>query len=121
MSTAHLLWLLTGSTLKPIILTLRFLNSGCRPAIYPSSVVHTGVKSLGCENRTAQPLPIQSWKLIVPCVVSTVKFGASSLMRKDMLDLLPNNSTLGRENFLCLGAPIGEVAYANSCRANRGT
>src|SRR5450755_691711 len=81
MSTAHLLWLVTGSTLRPIILTLRLANSGCSPAMYPSSVVHTGVKSLGCENKMAQPSPIHSWKLIVPCEVSAVKLGASSLMR----------------------------------------
>src|SRR5208282_2401825 len=29
----------------------------------------------------AQPLPIHSWKLIVPCEVSAVKLGASSFMR----------------------------------------
>src|SRR5277367_1680551 len=49
--------------------------------MYPSSVVQTGVKSFGCENRIAQPSPIHSWKLMVPCVVSAVKFGASSLIR----------------------------------------
>src|SRR2546429_9812356 len=64
-----------------MILQFRFANSGCSPAMYPSSVVHTGVKSLGCENRMAQPLPIHSWKLILPCEVSAVKLGASSLMR----------------------------------------
>src|SRR6202167_1665780 len=82
MSTAHLLCLFTGSALSPMILQLRFSNSGCNPAIYPSSVVHTGVKSLGCENKIAQPSPIHSWKLIVPCEVSAVKSGAVSLMRK---------------------------------------
>src|SRR5262245_46598802 len=56
--------------------------------MYPSSVVHTGVKSLGCENRIAQPSPIHSWKRIVPCVVSAVKSGASSFMRRDMVPLL---------------------------------
>src|SRR6266849_9029472 len=81
MSAAHLLWLVTGSTLNPMILQLRFSKSGCSPAMYPSSVVHTGVKSLGCENKMAQPLPIHSWKLIVPCEVSAVKLGASSFMR----------------------------------------
>src|ERR1700686_4235649 len=81
MSAAHLPWLLTGSTLSPTILQLRFSNSGCKPAMYPSSVVQTGVKSLGCENKMAQPSPIHSWKLIVPCEVSAVKFGASSFMR----------------------------------------
>src|ERR1700730_10103057 len=66
---------------------LRFSNSGFRRARYPSSVVHTGVKSLGCENKTAQPLPIHSWKLIVPCEDSAVKLGASSFMR-NMVSLL---------------------------------
>jgi len=42
-----------------------FANSGCSPAIEPSSVVHTGAKSLGCENKIAQPLPIHSWKLML--------------------------------------------------------
>src|SRR5215469_13409155 len=40
-----------------------------------------GVKSLGWEKRTAHPSPIHSWKLMVPCEVSAVKFGASSLIR----------------------------------------
>src|SRR5437763_9959430 len=64
-----------------MIFVLRFANSGCSLAIYPSSVVQTGVKSFGCENRIAQPSPIQVWKLIVPWVVSAVKSGAVSLMR----------------------------------------
>ena len=54
----------------PMILTLRRSNSGLIFAMYPSSVVHTGVKSLGWENSTAQALPIQSWNVIFPCVVS---------------------------------------------------
>src|SRR5262245_48674585 len=65
-------------------LQLRFSNSGLRLARYPSSVVQTGVKSLGWENRIAQPFPIHSWNVMVPWVVSAVKFGASSLMRSDM-------------------------------------
>jgi hypothetical protein len=32
----------------------------------------------------AHPSPIQSWKLMLPCVVSAVKFGASLLMLKVM-------------------------------------
>src|SRR5215212_6545272 len=88
MSAAHRPWLPTGSTLSPMILQLRLENSGSRPAIYPSSVVQTGVKSFGCENRTAQPSPIQSWKSIVPCVVSAVKFGLVSLIRRDIGPLL---------------------------------
>src|SRR6185436_5782168 len=83
-SASHFWWLPTGSTLIPITLQLRLSNSGLRLARYSSSVVHTGVKSLGWENRIAQPFPIHSWKLIVPWVVSAVKFGASSLMRSNM-------------------------------------
>src|SRR6185437_7118672 len=81
MSLAQRVWSLTGSTLMPMIFVLRLSNSGLSFAIVPSSVVHTGVKSLGCENRTAQWSPIQSWNLILPCVVSAVKSGATSPMR----------------------------------------
>src|SRR5262245_6101250 len=55
--------------------------------MYPSSVVHTGVKFLGWEKRMAHPLPIHSWKLILPWVVSAVKFGASLLIRSAMAHL----------------------------------
>src|SRR5262245_27606771 len=85
MSFAQRSWSVTGSTLSPMILQLRLSNSGFRPAMYPSSVVQTGVKSFGWENRMAHPLPIQSWKLIFPWVVSAVKLGASLLMRNAML------------------------------------
>src|SRR2546422_920623 len=67
-------------------LTLRFLNSFVILAIAPSSVVQTGVKSFGCENRMPQPVPSHSWKLTVPSVVCAVKFGASS----------PSRSAIGR-------------------------
>ena len=42
--------------------------------------MQTGVKSLGCENRTAQESPIQSWKRIRPWLVSASKSGAVSLI-----------------------------------------
>src|SRR5215813_9458102 len=64
--------------LRPIILQFLFSNSDLRPAIYPSSVVQTGVKSFGWEKRIAHPLPIHSWKLMGPSVVSALKLGASS-------------------------------------------
>ena len=64
MSFAHLLWLSTGSTLRPITLAPRFANCGSRPATAPSSVVQTGVKSFGWEKSTAQLSPIHSWKWI---------------------------------------------------------
>src|SRR5213078_1031014 len=67
-----------------------FLRSNCGFifAMYPSSVVQTGVKSLGCENRTAHESPIQSWKLIVPSVVSASKSGAVSPIVRAMRPLL---------------------------------
>src|SRR5712692_3034271 len=70
-----------------MILQLRLSNSGFSPAMYPSSVVQTGVKFFGCENRMAQPLPIHSWKLIRPCVLSAVKLGASLLILNAMTHL----------------------------------
>src|SRR5262245_56506006 len=62
-------------------LTLRFSNSLASLAVYPSSVVHTGVKSLGCENSTAHLPFFHSWKSICPSVVGAVKFGAMSPSR----------------------------------------
>src|SRR5436189_4757230 len=87
MSLTQFVWSLTGSTESPMILVLRFSNSGLSPAMYPSSVVHTGVKSFGCENRIAHLSPIQSWKRMGPSVVSAVKSGASSPMRTGIFDL----------------------------------
>src|ERR1700722_15826676 len=59
-------------------LVLRLANSSFSLATAPSSVVQTGVKSLGYENSTPHPSPSHSWKLTVPSVVSAVKSGASS-------------------------------------------
>src|SRR5438309_11883049 len=84
MSLAHRLWSSTGSADRPMILVLRLSNSDFNLAMVPSSVVHTGVKSLGCENRIAHLSPIHSWKRIFPSVVSAVKSGASSPMRTAM-------------------------------------
>src|SRR5947207_9636132 len=78
MSLDHLEWLSTGSTDRPITFTFLRSNSGLILAMYPSSVVHTGVKSRGCENRTAHESPIQSWNLMRPSVVSASKSGAVS-------------------------------------------
>src|SRR5262245_61619504 len=77
----------TGSTDRPMILTPRLSNSGLILAMYPSSVVHTGVKSFGWENSTHQELPIQSWNLIFPSVVCASKSGAVSLMASDITNL----------------------------------
>src|SRR5262249_60452673 len=70
-----------------MILQLRLSNSGFRPAMYPSSVVQTGVKSFGWENRIAHPSPIQLWKLTLPWVVSALKSGTSELILNDMMPL----------------------------------
>src|SRR5215216_7852350 len=78
MSSAQRLCESVGSTLSPITFTPRFSKSGLQRATYPSSVVQTGVKSFGWENRTAQLSPIHSWKFIGPSVVSAVKSGAIS-------------------------------------------
>src|SRR6185437_9154024 len=86
MSSDHLACLSTGSTLRPISLTPRLSNSGFNFARAPSSVVHTGVKSFGCENSTAQLLPIQSWNLILPSVVCASKSGAVSLIASAMTE-----------------------------------
>src|SRR5678815_3675591 len=85
MSFDHIACLSTGSTERATTFVLRLSNSGLRLAMYPSSVVQTGVKSLGWENRIPQELPSHSWKLIVPCVVSAVKSGAVSAIRNDMV------------------------------------
>jgi hypothetical protein len=50
-------------------------------AVIPNSVVHTGVKSAGCEKKTHQESPMNSWKLIGPMLVSAVKSGTLSPMR----------------------------------------
>src|SRR5580692_2919258 len=85
MSSAHLEWRSTGSTESPINLTPRLSNSGFSLASAPSSVVQTGVKSFGCENKSAQLLPIQSWNLMLPSVVSASKSGATALIWSAML------------------------------------
>src|SRR5438270_3757400 len=76
MSSDHFEWRSTGSTERPISLTPRLSNSDFSFASAPSSVVQTGVKSFGCENNSAQLLPIQSWNLILPSVVWASKSGA---------------------------------------------
>src|SRR5688572_20606249 len=84
MSFDHFLWSSTGSADRPRIFTLRRSNSAFIFAMVPSSVVHTGVKSFGCEKSTAQLEPIQSWKSMWPSVVSAWKLGAVSPMRSVM-------------------------------------
>src|SRR5687767_12191716 len=71
-----------------MILALRLSNSAFIFAMVPSSVVHTGVKSFGCENRTTHLSPIHSWKSIGPSVVRAWKFGVGSPMRSAIDGLL---------------------------------
>src|ERR1044071_3520645 len=84
MSFDHLLWSSTGSADRPMIFTLRLSNSGFIRAMVPSSVVQTGVKSLGWEKSTAHLSPIHWWKSISPSVVWAWKLGAVSPMRSAM-------------------------------------
>src|ERR1700722_11291504 len=96
-----------------MILVLRLSNSGLTPAMCHSSVVQTGVKSLGCENRMAQLSPIQVWKSIGPCVVLAVKFGASALIRSDIspvLQLSPGQSRRPAGGALLKAAPVARYA-----------
>src|SRR5215211_9378223 len=88
MSAAHSAWFSIGSAESPMIFTLRRSKSGLILAMYPSSVVQTGVKSFGWEKSTAHESPIQSWKLIVPSVVSASKSGAVSPIFRPIAILL---------------------------------
>src|SRR5262245_31592202 len=96
MSFAQRLWSSTGSADRPMIFTPRLSNSAFMRAIVPSSVVHTGVKSLGWENSTAHLSPIHWWKSICPSVVCALKLGAVSPIRNAMTTLLLE----GRSNLL---------------------
>src|SRR6185295_416781 len=109
MSLAQLECFSTGSTDSPITLTPRFSNSGLIFAMYPSSVVQTGVKSLGCEKSTAHLSPIQSWNLIRPSVVSASKSGAMSLILSVIVHLHPFSSYRGAR----VGTPDSDVKPPN--------
>ena len=58
MSPFHFLWSSMPSTEMPITLVPRFSHSSLSCATAPNSVVQTGVKSFGWENRIAQESPI---------------------------------------------------------------
>src|SRR3979411_231428 len=85
MSSDHFECLSTESTLSPISLTPRLSNSGFSLASAPSSVVQTGVKSFGGENSVHQPLPLQTWTLILPSAASASKSGATTPIWRAML------------------------------------
>ncbi|KAG6554116.1 hypothetical protein Mapa_004032 [Marchantia paleacea] len=68
----------TSLQLRASTFTPRFSNSGMNLPTAPSSVVQTGVKSLGCEKRIAHDPSMYLWKSISPCVVSATKEGARS-------------------------------------------
>src|SRR6476646_6994080 len=92
MSFAHPSWSPVESTDNPMIFTFLRSNCGFIFAMYPSSVVQTGVKSFGCENKTAHESPIQSWNRIRPSLVSASKSGAVS----PIFIVLPPRFYLGR-------------------------
>ena len=100
MSAFHFLWSSTPSTETPITLVPRAAHSSASCATAPNSVVQTGVKSFGCENKIAQESPIQSCNWIVPWSVSTVIFGIVSLIRRLMVVLLIWSS-VGVHDSLC--------------------
>src|SRR5579864_3829977 len=104
MSFAHSPWRSTGSTERPITLTPRRSNSGLIFAMYPSSVVQTGVKSFGCEKSTAHESPIQSWKSISPSVVCDVKSGAVSPIFSAIFSSSRTAVTIPGPRCLALGA-----------------
>src|SRR5262245_3705232 len=90
MSLIHFLCDSNGSTLTAMTFTFLRANSFLILATAPSSVVQTGVKSAGCENRTPQPPASHWWKLTSPSVVCAVKSGAIS----------PNRSAIMLSGFL---------------------
>src|SRR5579862_7930492 len=112
MSSDHLAWLETGSTDRPISLTPRLSNSGFSLASAPSSVVQTGVKSFGCENKSAQLLPIQSWNLILPSVVCASKSGATAPIWRAIGNL---TSFTVRDKFV-LSSIGGRPSQVNGCQ-----
>src|SRR4029077_15158951 len=118
MSLAHLEWSVTGSTLSPMILVLRLSNSPLSLATMPSSVVHTGVKSFGCENSTAQESPIHSWKRIEPSVVCASKSGAVWLI-VSVIALAPLGCGRGR-TVVVVELPFGGAAAGDAVLAGEG-
>ena len=109
-----------------MIFTFRLSNSGLIFAMYPSSVVQTGVKSLGCEKSTVHESPIQSWNEISPSACfSAVKSGAVSLMVRLIRDLLRGASPLfGCANLdrvrITLFYDTAERASTRHCSEARG-
>src|ERR1700761_5922729 len=90
-SLMSLIHSLCDSALSPdnaIVFTLRLSNSLASLAVRPSSVVQTGVKSAGCENRTPQLSPSHSWNLMRPMLDSCSKSGAISPRRRLIVQLL---------------------------------
>jgi hypothetical protein len=69
-------------------------------------VVHTGVKSLGCENNTHQALPIQLWKRIGPSVLSAMKSGAWSPNLRAIASLLLSCFVAGASGWRGLAGSI---------------
>ncbi|KAH3680596.1 hypothetical protein WICPIJ_008216 [Wickerhamomyces pijperi] len=115
MSLIHLLWESTSSADKPINLVFLASNSFFKAAKAPNSVVQIGVKSRGWEKRMVHLSPIHSWKLILPTVVSTSKFGAVepilSFGCSSALNVLKPLVKTGET--ICLKAPLVDGADLN--------
>jgi hypothetical protein len=67
-----------------------------------------GGKVLGMREQDSQRLPIHSWKLVVPCELSAVKFGASSNLNlgypSNCLTPTKNRINIPPSVFACSGA-----------------
>ena len=85
MSPIHMRWLAVSLQLRAATLTPRLSNSPCKSATDPSSVVHTGVKSPGCEKSTDHDPPMYSCHDSEPAVESAVKSGTTSPRRSAIL------------------------------------
>src|SRR5437762_8350049 len=99
-----------------------FLRSNCGFifAMYPSSVVQTGVKSFGCENKMAHESPIQSWNRMRPSLVSASKSGAVSPIFMFSLLLLRGRlfQTQREKSIVTLRDQLAEFLQVNVAAGN---
>merc|ERR1711907_926573 len=82
MSPIHRRWESASSTLSAATLQLRAANSPDRLLKRPSSVVHTGVKSAGCEQRHSHEPSLYSYRSNGPKLDSPCTLGIASPIRR---------------------------------------
>jgi hypothetical protein len=102
-----------------ITLVSRLANSASRPAMYPSSVVHTGVKARGWEKMHTHWFSAQEWKSISPLVDFWVKLGAMSPIRR----ALAGNADMALKiiiTYVCRWIQSGEWQHFNNVFSSRG-